>query len=161
MRIEPQSMKAVGEWVLAKVEYRGRTRESDLEIRQPSWELSLWRDGQVRKYEVYWDPDQGRARLRRARGGSGDRAVTDVTALSVAELSALLAGRRAVGARGARRPPRRDRARTAPPSFDGRPDAVNAWVRLYEEDAVAAAERADARLARAEPRRRCAACRSA
>ena len=29
--------------------------------RQPSWELSLWRDGQVRRYEVYWDPDQGRA----------------------------------------------------------------------------------------------------
>jgi len=61
MRIEPQSMKAVGEWVLAKVEYRGRTRESDLEICQPSWELSLWRDAQVRRYEVYFDPDQGRS----------------------------------------------------------------------------------------------------
>jgi len=61
MRIEPLSMKAVGEWVLAKVEYHGRTREADLEIRADSWELSLWRDGQVRKYEVYWDPDQGRA----------------------------------------------------------------------------------------------------
>jgi aspartyl-tRNA(Asn)/glutamyl-tRNA(Gln) amidotransferase subunit A len=35
-----------------------------------------------------------------------------------------------------------------PPSFDGRPDAVNAWARLYEEDAVAAA-----RLAGEEPRR--------
>jgi aspartyl-tRNA(Asn)/glutamyl-tRNA(Gln) amidotransferase subunit A len=34
------------------------------------------------------------------------------------------------------------------PSFDGRPDAVNPWVRLYEEDAIAAAERLDA-----EPRR--------
>ena len=34
------------------------------------------------------------------------------------------------------------------PSFDGRPDAVNPWVRLYEEDAVGAAERLDA-----EPRR--------
>jgi aspartyl-tRNA(Asn)/glutamyl-tRNA(Gln) amidotransferase subunit A len=33
-----------------------------------------------------------------------------------------------------------------PPSFDGRPDAVNAWVRLYEEDAVAAAAAADRRL---------------
>jgi aspartyl-tRNA(Asn)/glutamyl-tRNA(Gln) amidotransferase subunit A len=34
------------------------------------------------------------------------------------------------------------------PSFDGRPDAVNPWVRLYEEDAIAAAERLDS-----EPRR--------
>ena len=33
-----------------------------------------------------------------------------------------------------------------PPSFEGRPDAVNAWVRLYEEDAVAAADAADRRL---------------
>jgi aspartyl-tRNA(Asn)/glutamyl-tRNA(Gln) amidotransferase subunit A len=33
-----------------------------------------------------------------------------------------------------------------PPSFDGRADAVNAWVRLYEEDAVAAAEQAERRL---------------
>jgi ketosteroid isomerase-like protein len=60
MRIEPISMKAVGEWVLARVEYQGRTRDGDLEIRQPSWELSLWRGGQVRRYEVYWDADQGR-----------------------------------------------------------------------------------------------------
>ena len=42
------------------VEYRGRTHDSDLEIRQPSWELSLWRDGQVQEYEVYFDPDEGR-----------------------------------------------------------------------------------------------------
>jgi ketosteroid isomerase-like protein len=61
MRIEPLSMKAAGEWVLAKVEYHGRTPESDLEICQPSWELSLWREGQVRRYEVYWDPEQGPA----------------------------------------------------------------------------------------------------
>jgi ketosteroid isomerase-like protein len=61
MRIEPQSMKAVGDWVLAKVDYHGRTREADLEISQASWELSLWHEGQVRRYEVYWDPEQGRA----------------------------------------------------------------------------------------------------
>ena len=61
MRIEPLSMKAVGEWVLAKVEYHGRTSDGDLEVRQLSWELSLWRDGQVRRYEVYWDPEQGRS----------------------------------------------------------------------------------------------------
>jgi ketosteroid isomerase-like protein len=60
MRIEPLSMKAAGDWVLAKVEYRGRTREADLEVRQTSWELSRWGDGQVRRYEVYWDPQQGR-----------------------------------------------------------------------------------------------------
>jgi ketosteroid isomerase-like protein len=59
MHIEPLSMKAAGEWVLAKVEYRGRTSDGDLEIRQLSWELSLWRDRQVQRYEVYWDPEQG------------------------------------------------------------------------------------------------------
>jgi ketosteroid isomerase-like protein len=61
MTIEPESMDLAGEWVLAKVEYQGRTRGSDLEVRQMSWELSLWRDGQVQRYEVYWDPEQGRA----------------------------------------------------------------------------------------------------
>jgi ketosteroid isomerase-like protein len=61
MRIEPKSMKAVGEWILATVEYRGSTHESDLEIKQLSWELSLWRDGAVRQYEVHFDPDRGRA----------------------------------------------------------------------------------------------------
>jgi ketosteroid isomerase-like protein len=60
MAIEPQSMELAGEWVLAKVEYHGRT-DADLEVRQMSWELSLWRDGQVQRYEVYWDPEQGRA----------------------------------------------------------------------------------------------------
>jgi ketosteroid isomerase-like protein len=60
MRIEPQSMTAAGDWVLARVEYHGRTGD-DLEIRQTSWELSLWRTGRVRRYEVYWDADQGRA----------------------------------------------------------------------------------------------------
>ena len=60
MAIEPQSMELAGEWVLAKVEYHGRT-DADLEVRQMSWELSLWRDGRVQRYEVYWDPEQGRA----------------------------------------------------------------------------------------------------
>ena len=59
MVIEPLSMTAAGEWVLAKVEYRGRTSDGDLEISQLSWELSLWHGGQVQKYEVYWDPEQG------------------------------------------------------------------------------------------------------
>jgi ketosteroid isomerase-like protein len=59
MRIEPLTMNAAGEWVLAKVEYHGRTSDGDLEINQVSWELSLWREGQVQAYEVYWDPEQG------------------------------------------------------------------------------------------------------
>ena len=63
MVIEPQSMELAGEWVLAMVEYHGRTRDDDLEVRQMSWELSLWRDGQVQRYEVYWDAEQGRAAL--------------------------------------------------------------------------------------------------
>jgi ketosteroid isomerase-like protein len=61
MVIEPQSMDLAGDWVLAQVEYHGRTRDADLEVRQMSWELSLWREGQVQRYEVYWDPAQGRA----------------------------------------------------------------------------------------------------
>jgi aspartyl-tRNA(Asn)/glutamyl-tRNA(Gln) amidotransferase subunit A len=42
-------------------------------------------------------------------------------------------------------------AADGPSSFDGRPDAVNAFVRVYEEDARAAADRADRRLGGAEP----------
>jgi aspartyl-tRNA(Asn)/glutamyl-tRNA(Gln) amidotransferase subunit A len=76
--------------------------------------------------------------------------VTDVTALSVAELSALLAERR-LSAREALDAHLARIAEDGPPTFDGRPDAVNAWIRLYEEDAVAAAERADARLAEGVP----------
>ena len=60
MWIEPQSMKAVGPWILAIVEYRGRTSASDVQVKQHSWELSRWEGGQVREYEVYFDPAQGR-----------------------------------------------------------------------------------------------------
>jgi ketosteroid isomerase-like protein len=70
MVIEPQSMELAGEWVLAMVEYHGRTRDDDLEVRQMSWELSLWRDGQVQRYEVYWDPGQGRAAFAERAAGS-------------------------------------------------------------------------------------------
>jgi ketosteroid isomerase-like protein len=59
MQIEPVSMKAVGSWVLAVVEYSGRTRGGDLEIKQRSWELSRWEDGRVHRYEVYFDAEQG------------------------------------------------------------------------------------------------------
>jgi aspartyl-tRNA(Asn)/glutamyl-tRNA(Gln) amidotransferase subunit A len=71
--------------------------------------------------------------------------VTELTALTVGELSTLLAERHA-SAREVLEAHLERIAQDGPPSFDGRPDAVNAWVRLYEEDAFAAAERADERL---------------
>ncbi len=44
----------------------------------------------------------------------------------------------------------RIRERDGTHSSDGEPDSVNAWVRVYEEDALAAAARADDRLARGD-----------
>jgi Asp-tRNA(Asn)/Glu-tRNA(Gln) amidotransferase A subunit family amidase len=76
--------------------------------------------------------------------------VTDLTALGVAELSKLLADR-SVSAGEALQAHLAKIAEDGAPTFEGRPDAVNAWIRLYEEDAVAAAERADARLAEDAP----------
>jgi aspartyl-tRNA(Asn)/glutamyl-tRNA(Gln) amidotransferase subunit A len=73
-------------------------------------------------------------------------AVHDLAALTLVELSQLLAGRE-ISARELLDAHLARIAADGPPSFDGRPDAVNAWVRLYEEDAAAAAERADERLA--------------
>ena len=71
----------------------------------------------------------------------------DLTASTVAQLATLLA-------EGSVSAPEVLEAHLAviradgPPSFDGRPDAVNAFVRVYEEEAVAAAQ-----AAQAEPRR--------
>jgi ketosteroid isomerase-like protein len=59
MRITPQRLEAVGEWILAEVLYVGCGKESDVEIDQPSWELSLWQDGRCKRYEVYWDEERG------------------------------------------------------------------------------------------------------
>src|SRR5215216_7846155 len=75
---------------------------------------------------------------------------TDLTTLGVAELSALL-GARDVSAREVLDAHLTKIERDVPPSFEGRPDAVNPWIRLYEEDALAAAARADERLAGADP----------
>jgi len=72
--------------------------------------------------------------------------VTDLTALGVAELSKLLADR-SVSAGEALQAHLAKIAEDGTPTFDGRPDAVNAWIRLYEEDAVVAAAQADERLA--------------
>ncbi len=44
----------------------------------------------------------------------------------------------------------RIRERDGTHSFDGDPESINAWVRVYEEDALASADRADARLAAGE-----------
>jgi aspartyl-tRNA(Asn)/glutamyl-tRNA(Gln) amidotransferase subunit A len=76
--------------------------------------------------------------------------VTDPTTLGVVELSNALVGRE-LSAGEVLRAHLDKIAADGPPSFDGRPDAVNAWARLYEEEAVAAAERADARLAGSGP----------
>ena len=59
MRITPKHMQCAGDWVLALVEYTGCGKGSGVEITQPSWELSLWREGLCRRYEVYWDQRQG------------------------------------------------------------------------------------------------------
>jgi aspartyl-tRNA(Asn)/glutamyl-tRNA(Gln) amidotransferase subunit A len=45
----------------------------------------------------------------------------------------------------------RIRQRDGTHSHDGDPSSVNAWVRVYEEDALAAADRADARRAAGDP----------
>jgi ketosteroid isomerase-like protein len=61
MRIEPRSLEAAGEWVLAVVNYIGRGTGSSVEVTQSSWELSHWPDGLCRRYEVYWEEAQGLA----------------------------------------------------------------------------------------------------
>jgi ketosteroid isomerase-like protein len=60
MVIEPVSLTAAADWVLARVDYRGCPQGSEIEVRQQSWELSLWRGGACRRYEVYWDAEEGR-----------------------------------------------------------------------------------------------------
>jgi ketosteroid isomerase-like protein len=61
MRTEPRSIEMKGEWALASVDYIGKGKGSTVEVTQPSWELSLWRDGLCREYRVYWDRDGGEA----------------------------------------------------------------------------------------------------
>jgi len=65
MRITPQRLEPVGEWILAEVEYVGCGKESGVEIAQPSWELSLWQDGRCTRYEVYWDQERGEKAFRK------------------------------------------------------------------------------------------------
>jgi aspartyl-tRNA(Asn)/glutamyl-tRNA(Gln) amidotransferase subunit A len=73
--------------------------------------------------------------------------VTDAADLGVLEASALLA-RRGLSARELTEAClARIEARDGVHSRDGDPGSVNAWVRVYAEDALAAADRADGRLA--------------
>lgn len=68
MRTEPRGMEVAGDWVLARVHYIGRGKDSSVEVTQPSWELTQWRDGLILRYEVYFDRDDG-VRAFRERGG--------------------------------------------------------------------------------------------
>jgi aspartyl-tRNA(Asn)/glutamyl-tRNA(Gln) amidotransferase subunit A len=73
----------------------------------------------------------------------------DPADLGVLEASALLRSRRLSAAEllGAVRA-RIEARNGGPPSFDGRPDAINAWIRLYPELAEQLARDADERLGR-------------
>jgi aspartyl-tRNA(Asn)/glutamyl-tRNA(Gln) amidotransferase subunit A len=76
-----------------------------------------------------------------------DRAVSDPADLGVTEAAAALAGRMLSSRELVDACLARIRGRDGTRSADGDPGSVNAWVRVYEEDARAAADRADRRLA--------------
>ncbi len=73
--------------------------------------------------------------------------MTDPADLGVVDAAALLADRRLSASELTRACLQRIHERDGTHSFDGEPGSINAWVRVYEEDALAAAARADARLA--------------
>jgi aspartyl-tRNA(Asn)/glutamyl-tRNA(Gln) amidotransferase subunit A len=79
--------------------------------------------------------------------------VTDLTRLGVREASALLARRAVSASELTAALLARIRACDGVHSHEGDPASINAWVRVYEEDAVAAAARADERLSAARVRR--------
>ena len=74
--------------------------------------------------------------------------MSDPADLGVTEASALLARRELGAVELAQACLDRIRERDGTHTFDGDPASVNAWIRVYEEDALAAAARADERLAR-------------
>jgi aspartyl-tRNA(Asn)/glutamyl-tRNA(Gln) amidotransferase subunit A len=73
--------------------------------------------------------------------------VADPADLGVLEASALLAGRSLSSRELTEACLRRIADRDGVHSHDGDPASINAWVRVYDEDALAAADAADARLA--------------
>ena len=86
------------------------------------------------------------------RGEPGER-VTDLVRLGVREASALLARREVSASELTAALLARIREVDGIHSHEGDPGSINAWVRVYEEDAVAAAARADERLSAAGVRR--------
>jgi ketosteroid isomerase-like protein len=80
MRTEPRGMEAAGDWVLARVDYIGRGKDSAVDVTQPSWELTLWRDGQIQRYEVYFDRDDGARAFEQRSAGESRAEPADQTA---------------------------------------------------------------------------------
>ena len=79
--------------------------------------------------------------------------MTDLARLGVAEASALLARRSVSATELTSALLARIRDVDGTHSHEGDPGSINAWVRVYEEDALAAAARADERLSEAGVRR--------
>ena len=79
-----------------------------------------------------------------------DLHVTNPADLGVVDAAALLADRRLSASELTRACLARIHERDGTHSFEGDPGSINAWVRVYEEDALEAAARADARLAESE-----------
>ena len=75
--------------------------------------------------------------------------VTDPADLGVRDAAAALSGRSLSSRELVEACLARIRERDGTHSFDGDPGSINAWVRVYEEDALDAADRADGVLARA------------
>ena len=73
--------------------------------------------------------------------------MSDPADLGVCEAAEALAGRALSSRELTEACLARIRERDGTHSHEGDPDSINAWVRVYEEDALAAADRADERLA--------------
>ncbi len=74
--------------------------------------------------------------------------VTDPADLGIRDAAAALSGRTLSSRELMKSCLARIHERDGTQSFDGDPDSINAWVRVYEQDALAAADRADRLLAR-------------
>ena len=79
--------------------------------------------------------------------------MSDLTRLGVVDAAALLAQRGVSSSELVAACLERIREVDGVHSHDGDPESINAWVRVYEEDAAAAAARADERLSAAGVRR--------
>jgi len=80
---------------------------------------------------------------------NNDRPVSDPADLGVREASAALAARTLSSRELVEACLARIHERDGVHTFDGDPESINAWVRVYEEDALEAADRAQGVLARA------------